>query len=539
MNLWNREIFDALERRDSNTVLLWSIIYLPLLAVSVSVVAAQVYARMSMQRRWRAWLNDSLLDRWLAGGRYYQLNLLKGDHANPEYRIADDIRVATEAPIDFVTGVTNAGLSAALFIGVLWTIGGSLTLTVFGATITVPGFLVIAAVLYALAASGAMLFIGRGFVAISEEKNQAEAEYRYVLTRLRENGESIAVLGGEGEERSAINQSMAKVLSRWREIGVQTMRTTIVSQTSGYVAWVLPIILCAQKFLDGSMTLGQVMQVASAFAIVQSAFNWLVDNYPRLADWTASATRVSSLMVSLDALERAEKGVGRIDRGEIGDAALKLRHLSVTLEDGTVVVKDAEVVIARGERVLLAGESGTGKSTLVRAIAGLWPWGKGQIQIAAGAKMLLMPQKAYVPVGPLRRAVTYPLPAEERSIDEIARVLRLVGLEHLIDRIGENAPWDQVLSGGEKQRLAFARILLHRPDIVVLDEATSALDPASQDKMMALLASELGATTIVSVAHRPELEAFHNRKITLERKSEGARLATDVTLLHPPRNTRQ
>ena len=240
MNLWNREIFDALERRDSNTVLLWSIIYLPLLAVSVSVVAAQVYARMSMQRRWRAWLNDSLLDRWLAGGRYYQLNLLKGDHANPEYRIADDIRVATEAPIDFVTGVTNAGLSAALFIGVLWTIGGSLTLTVFGATITVPGFLVIAAVLYALAASGAMLFIGRGFVAISEEKNQAEAEYRYVLTRLRENGESIAVLGGEGEERSAINQSMAKVLSRWREIGVQTMRTTIVSQTSGYVAWVLP-----------------------------------------------------------------------------------------------------------------------------------------------------------------------------------------------------------------------------------------------------------------------------------------------------------
>ena len=243
-------------------------------------------------------------------------------------------------------------------------------------------------------------------------------------------------------------------------------------------------------------------------------------------------------MVSLDALERAEKGVGRIERGETAGAALRLGHLSVTLEDGTAVVKDAEVVIARGERVLVAGESGTGKSTLVRAIAGLWPWGKGHIQVEAGAKMLLMPQRAYVPVGTLRRAVTYPLPAEDRDIAEIARALKLVGLEHLVDRIGEDAPWDQILSGGEKQRLAFARILLHRPDIVVLDEATSALDPASQDKMMELLTTELGATTIVSVAHRPELEAFHSRKITLERRSEGAQFVTDVALLHTPSHNR-
>jgi vitamin B12/bleomycin/antimicrobial peptide transport system ATP-binding/permease protein len=539
MNIWNRAIFDALERRDASTVLFCSVIYFPLLAASVCLVVAQVYARMTVQWRWRAWLNNHLLDRWLRSGRYYQLNLVAGDHANPEYRIADDVRVATEAPVDFATGVTNAVLSAATFIVVLWTIGGSLTFTVASVAITIPGFLVIVAVIYAVLASGSMVFIGRAFVTVSENKSQAEAEYRYVLTRLRENGESIAVLGGEDEERSAIDHSLATVLRRWREICIQTMRTTVVSQTSGYVAWVLPIILCAPKFLEGSMTLGQVMQAASAFTIVQYAFNWLVDNYPRLSDWTASASRVSSLMVSLDALERAEKGIGRIERGETADAALRLGHLSVTLEDGTVVVKDAEVVIPRGERVLVAGESGTGKSTLVRAIAGLWPWGKGYIQVAAGAKMLLMPQRAYVPVGTLRRAVTYPLPAEDRDVEEIARALKLVGLEHLVDRVGEDAPWDQILSGGEKQRLAFARILLHRPDIVVLDEATSALDPASQDKMMELLTTELGATTIVSVAHRPELEAFHSRKITLEHRSDGAKLVTDVDLLHARRRVTQ
>jgi putative ATP-binding cassette transporter len=536
MNVWNRAMFDALQQRETEMVLFVSLIYFPLLAASVAMSVTQVYAKMTAQRRWRAWLNHHLLDRWLANGRYYQLNLVSGDHQNPEYRIADDVRVAVEAPIDFVSGVITAILSAATFIVVLWTIGGSLTFTLAGTTITIPGFLVVAAVIYAVLASGSMVFIGRRFVAVSESKNQAEAEYRYVLTRLRENGESIAVLGGEEEERNAVDEKLANVLRRWRDICFQWMRTTVVSGTSGYVAPVLPIILCAPKFLDGTMTLGEVMQAASAFTIVQAAFNWLVDNYPRLADWTASARRVSSLMVSLDALERAEQGegVGRIERGEGTGAALRLSNLSVTLDNGAAVVKDAEVDIAPGERVLVAGESGTGKSTLVRAIAGLWPWGEGDVQIASGAKMFLMPQRAYVPIGSLRRAATYPEPADSKDIEEIARVLKLVGLGHLVDRIEEDAPWDQTLSGGEKQRLAFARILLHRPDIIVLDEATSALDPESQDKLMELLTTELAATTLVSVGHRPELEAFHSRKIVLERRRGGARFVTDVDLTQKP-----
>lgn len=531
MNLWNREIFDALEKRDSETVLGLSLLYPPLLLAGVFLNVLQVYARMTTQRRWREWLNNHLVDRWFRNGRYYQLNLVSGDHKNPEYRIADDVRTATDSPVDFFTGLTTAILSAATFIFVLWTIGGALTFSFSGVLITIPAFLVVAAVIYSIVASGSMVLIGRRFIAVSENKNQAEAEYRYVLTRLRENGESIALIQGEEEERSGVDKSLRKVLFAWRDLCIQYMRTTIVSQTSGYIAPVLPIILCAPKFLDGSMSLGQVMQAASAFMIVQSAFNWLVDNYPRLSDWTASARRVASLEVSLDALELAETGgVGRINRGEGGHAALQLRNLSVTLDDGTAVVNDAEVSIMPGEKVLVAGESGTGKSTLVRAIAGLWPWGEGDIEVRAGAKLFFLPQRPYVPIGTLRRAASYPDASESRSVQEITNAFKKVGLDHLTGRLEEEGPWDQTLSGGEKQRVAFARIFLHRPDIIVLDEATAALDPSSQQKLMELLSSELKEATVVSVGHRPELEAFHNRKIILEHRRGGAKLVSDVHL---------
>ena len=537
MNLWNRAIFDALEKKDANTVLFLSVLYFVILAASVSVNVAQVYARMSIQRRWRRWLTDNLADRWLASGRYYQLNLVSGDHQNPEYRIADDVRIATELPVDFVSGVTTAFLSAATFIVVLWTIGGALDFSIGGVHIYVPGFLVIAAVIYALVASGSMLLIGRRFVAVSEAKNQSEAEMRYVLTRLRENGESIALIQGEEEEREGVDRSLRKVLLAWRDICFQTMKTTVVSQTSSFIAPVLPIILCAPKFLDGTMTLGEVMQAASAFTIVQGAFNWLVDNYARLADWTASARRAAALMVSLDALERAEQGdgVGRITRSNDGEgAALRLRDLSVTLDDGTAVVDDSDVAIRPGERVLVAGELGTGKSTLVRAIAGLWPWGGGVVEVQKGAKLMLLPQRPYIPIGTLRRAAVYPDAADSRTLEEIAEAFRRVGLEHLVDRIDDEAPWDQTLSGGEKQRLAFARIFLHNPDIIVLDEATAALDPNSQDKLMELLSKQPEHTTLVSVGHRPELEAFHSRKIVLERRRGGAKLVSDIKLIRKP-----
>lgn len=535
INVWNRAIFDAIEKRDSATVYYLAAVFFPLAIGSVLLGVAQVFARMGIQRRWRAWLTSAVISRWLANGRYYQLNLVGGDHQNPEYRIAEDLRIATDSPVDFIAGVTSAFLSAATFIVVLWTIGGALTVTMGGSTITIPGFLVIAAIIYAAIASGSIMTIGRRFVQVSEDKNQAEAEYRYALTRVRENGESIALLGGEQEERDGIDKTFTKVLRQWARLAGQHMRTTLVSQGSSLIAPVVPLLLCAPKFLDGSMTLGQVMQAASAFTIVQTAFGWLVDNYPRLADWNACARRIASLMMSLDGLERAEQGdgIGRIKRGEteVGGPMLSLNDFSVTLDDGTAVVGETEVAVDPGERLLVAGESGTGKSTLVRALAGLWPWGGGSVNFHPDRRLFMLPQKPYIPSGTLRRAIAYPGAADDWTVEGIGEALHKVGLDHLKEKIEEEGPWDQTLSGGEKQRLAFARLLLHNPDIIVLDEATSALDEKSQDKMMEIVIREMPKATIVSVAHRIELEAFHSRKIVLERRKGGAKLVSDVDLI--------
>ncbi|RWC55125.1 ABC transporter ATP-binding protein/permease [Mesorhizobium sp.] len=541
INVWNRSMFDALEQRNARSVYFLSAVFVPLVICSGSLVVAQVYLRMTIQRRWRSWLTTAVIARWLAGGRYYQLNLVGGDHKNPEARMTEDLRIATESPVDFIAGVLNAFLSASTFIVVLWTIGGALTVPIGGESITIPGFLVITAVIYAAITSTSMVVIGRNFVQLSERKNQAEAELRYTLTRVRENGESIALLGGEEEERSGIDRNFGHVLRQWALLTGQHMRTAAVSQGSSLFAPVVPILLCAPKFLEGSMTLGEVMQAASAFGIVQGAFGWLVDNYPRLADWNACARRIASLMMSLDGLERAEQSdaLGRIQHGQTDDGAmLSLDNLSVTLDDGTAVVKETEVAIEPGERVLVAGESGSGKSTLVRAVAGLWPWGGGGVNFHAGRRLFMLPQRPYIPSGTLRRAVAYPAAADKWTIRQIKAALDKVGLAYLADRIKEEAPWDQTLSGGEKQRLAFARLLLHRPDIVVLDEATSALDEKSQDKMMQTVIRELPDVTIISVAHRAELEAFHSRKITLERREGGAKLVSDIDLVQRRRSRR-
>jgi len=532
VNLWNRAMFDALEQRNSADVLLQAMVYLVLMVMSVGLGMLGVHARMTMQRLWRAWLNCRLLDRWLIKSRYYQLELAGGDHANPEYRLADDLRAATEAPIDFAVGLISALLSATTFILVLWSIGGALSIRLGEDVITIPAFLVIAALLYALLASATMIFVGRRFVSVSEAKNQAEAEYRYVLTRVRENAESIALLRGEEEERRSVEESFARVLRRWRDISRQAIRATVVSQTSGYVAAVLPILLCAPKFLDGSMTLGQVMQAASAFAVVQMALGWLVDNYPKFAEWSASARRVASLMLSIDMLEAPANGDGapRIRRGETHDAALRLCNVSVTLNDATTVIRQADLTIAPRERVLLVGHSGAGKSSLIRALCGHWPWGHGEIQLPRENKLFVVPQRPYIPVGTLLRAAAYPAPANQVQREEIMEALKAVGLEQFLDRLDEHSAWEQMLSGGEKQRLAFARLLIARPSIVVMDEATSALDLASEKQLMELIAKRLRNTTIIGVGHRPELEAFYDRKIELERRHDGARLTRDIDL---------
>ena len=266
LNVWNREIFDSMEKKDGDAVLYQAMIFGPLAVASIAAAVAVVWARMRLQRRWRAWMTEHVGDRWLDKGRYYQLNLIKGEHQNPEHRLTEDMRIATEAPVDLATGILSAFLTSVTFIGVLWVVGGDLTVPWGGGELNIPGYLVIAVVIYCIIISGSMLFIARSFVPTAEAKNQAEAELRYALTRLRENGESIAILGGEEEERAGLAELLSNVVRAYARLAGQYMRTTSVSTGNFVVASVIPVILSSPKYLNGTMTLGQVMQATAAFS---------------------------------------------------------------------------------------------------------------------------------------------------------------------------------------------------------------------------------------------------------------------------------
>lgn len=536
INLWNREIFDAIEKKNSGEVFRLSLIFIPIALGGLTLALSSIYARMRMQRSWRQWFTDYVIDRWLQKGRYYQLNLIPGDHENPEGRIAEDVRVATDAPVDFATGILTAIATVVMFAGVLWSVGGGIGFSIGGQNVYIPAYLVISVVVYASITTFVMLMVSRQFVGVSIDKNQKEAEFRYHLTRLRENGESIALLKGDEEERAHLREALDAVIQRWALLARQHMRTGLVANANYLVAPIILIILCAPKFLSGDMTLGQVMQAAAAFVQVQASFNWLVDNYPRIADWTASAKRTQSLLTSLQILESLEKrDDGLITHNENAENGIRLHGLSVMLSDGTVVIDDTDVIIQFGERVLVTGESGSGKSTLVRAISGLWPWGEGEVSITKDARILLLPQKPYIPTGTLRRAVTYPEPVESFDDDTIRDALNQVGLAHIVEKLDdEDAEWHRTLSGGEQQRLAFARLILHRPQIAIMDEATSALDIDSQEHIFKTIFEALPDLAVISVGHRPELEEFHQRKIVLAKRDDGAKLIRDDILPSNP-----
>jgi len=534
LNLWNRHFFDALQAKDTGVALHQTLLFPLLVGGYLAMCVFAMWVRMTMQRTWRGFVNDRLLDRWLKRSHFYQLELIDGDHKNPEHRINDDVRIATEMPVDFVTGFITSVLSAATFFIVLWSVGGSLALP-FAGGIVVPGFMLWAALIYAAIANGAMLLIGRRFVRTTQAKNQAEAEYRYSLARVRENAECIALLRGAQAERAGIDKSFGRLLARWTDLVGQQMRAVIVSQGHAQLVGVVPLLLCTPRFLDGSMSLGQMMQIASAFGIVQGAMSWLVDNYPRIAEWMASVRRVATLLVAIDGLETLEAArPARVVTQKGGAVALTLRGLSVHLCDGVPLVGAINARVRAGEKVLLVGDSGTGKSALVRALAGVWPWRKGDVVARSSADICVIPQRPYVPAGSLRRAVTYPLPPECVSEDRIVDVLTAVGLDRFLPRLDEELPWPATLSEGQKQRLAFARVLIHRPQILVLDEATSALHVGAQAELMQLIHDRLAGLTLISIGHRPELETFHERKLIMETAPAGARIVADEPIVVAP-----
>lgn len=516
INRWNAYFFNALERKDLAAATTATLLFIGLTVLAAAVAVGMVQFRMRLQIRWREWLTNALLKQWLSDQRFYRLNVSAPEIDAPEFRMAEDARIATEPVVDFVIGLTNAGLLAVTFLGVLWSVGGAITV----AGVTVPGYMVFASLAYAVVMSGCMARFGKPLVEKVERKNEAEARLRFELGRVRENAEQIALIGGEADERTSLGQTLRQLVERWTEVVGQQARMTWFINGNSVLAGVFPLLIAAPKYLSGEMTLGSLMQTSAAFVQVQLALNWLVENYIRVAEWLASVTRVVTFR---SALSNLDQSVGqtldeRILVEDSPDDAVHLAGVWIGQHDGRVVIEDADARIARGERVLITGESGTGKSTLVRAIAGLWPWGSGRILVPAGADVAFLPQRPYIPLGTLRNAITYST-RKERTIDDetILVAMRRCGLRHLVSRLDEEDRWDKVLSGGEQQRLAFTRLVVLRPDIVIMDEATSALDEDSQASMMELFRHELKDATVISVGHRPALEEFHQRKLMLQR----------------------
>jgi len=304
LNFWNRDFFNAIERKDGTALWTQTLVFAPLAAASLTLAIVSVWGRMTMQRRWREWLSNHLYDYWLENGHHRRLRFMLGDHQTPEYRIAEDARVATDLPIDLVLGLLTSFLTAITFIGVLWEVGGALVINAFGLSLAIPGYIVIAVVIYSMLFTAAMMLIARHLTRVMEENKRAEAELRAIGTHVRESGEGMAVLpDGKKDGRRAIGVALAAVIAQWLALCWQLMRMTLVTQTNTLLTPVVGLLLCAPKYLAGTMTLGEVVQAAAAFTIVLGAFNWITDSYARLAEWTASANRVASLLLALDQID--------------------------------------------------------------------------------------------------------------------------------------------------------------------------------------------------------------------------------------------
>jgi vitamin B12/bleomycin/antimicrobial peptide transport system ATP-binding/permease protein len=534
VNRWNKFFFDALEQKDTKTVVLGLGYILVLAVFSAAFSVGLLQARMRLQVRWRQWLARALIARWLADRHFYQLAIVHTEADNPEARIAEDARISIELLVDMSLGILNAVLAAVSFVGILWVVGGALTVMGY----SIPGYMVFACIVYSALTTTSMFLLSRPLVRRVEEKAAGEAQLRYELTRVKDNAENIALIGGDEDERARLDETLSDLVQRWLRVIMWQGRMMWLNGANLVLAPVVPLLLGAPKYLSGEMTLGSLMQAATAFVQVQLALNWLADNALRLADWFASSHRVTQLSDAIDDLEASLGPVGQggtIKLGVSPDNRVYLRQLNIALHDGRLTIDGAEVAISPGEKILVKGELGSGKSTLIHAMAGLWPWGSGEILRPEGASIAFMPQRPYFPLGTLRAALLYPGSEQLVSDERIRDILMRCGLEHLVTRIDETDQWGSLLSGSEQQRLAFARVLIHPPDILIMDESTSSLDELSQFKMMEYMRDLLPATMVIHAGHRPGLERFHDREIQFMREKRDGPVDTRQDQLSPLR----
>ncbi len=534
LNDWNGRFFDAVGRKDLSGFVhdLWT--FLVIIAVLLALTVAQTFLQERLKFRLREWITRHLLVEWLKPLRVYQLGFAGQYGHNPDQRIQEDTRLLGDYSADLGCGMVYSLLQIAAFVGVLWALSAQVTFQVAGHDIAVPGYMVWCALLYALIGSSLTWLVGRPLIALNGERYTREAEFRFALVRVNESGESIALHGGEKDEQRHLEATLAAVVDTMRRISSSLAHLTWITSGTGWLSLVVPILVAAPAYFGGSLTLGGLIMVAGAFTQVQGAMRWFVDNFSRLADWRAAVHRVARFREALDNLPAVEEGAEEIKRALHPDGHLAFEGVRVLLPDGHIVIDDATVSIAPGERVLIIGDTGRGKSTLFRAVAGLWPWGSGTILTPPPGTMAFLPQRPYLPLGTLRNALSYPSATDAFPDADIRKALERCDLGNLIPKLNRTERWDKELSLGEQERLAFARLLLHKPGWVFLDEATAALDEDSQRRVMGLFDDELKQTTVLSIGHRPDLAVYHTRTLQLVHGLDGDRLKLKPPPAPPP-----
>ena len=521
LNQWNNRFYNALQEKNWD-VFVREIGFFCFLATSNVVLSIyQLYLNQWLQIRWRRWMTSRYLGEWLQGANHYRMQL-QGDAAdNPDQRITDDVKLFVERTLDIGVGLLSSVVTLVSFVIILWGLSAAAPLTVFGSEFAIPGYLVWGALIYAIFGTALTQWIGSPLVRLDFQQQRFEADFRFNLVRVRENSEQIALLQGERAERQRLSERFGRVVENWYGIMSRTKRLTAFTRSYSQAAVIFPYILVAPAYFADKIQLGGMMQTASAFSSVQTALSFFVSIYRTLAELRAVVARLDGFEMAIASAATLATGAGSIDVvSKAGSGKIDLEQLLVRLPNGTPLVSADSFSLLDNERTLVTGPSGAGKSTLFRAIAGIWPFGNGSIAIPANAKLMMLPQRPYFPVGSLQAAIVYPAEASAFSSNQVRDALIAVGLPQLAPQLEEEAHWNRMLSLGEQQRLGLARALLHAPQYLFLDEATASLDEASEAALYRLIEEKLPATTIVSIGHRSTLEAFHQRNVEFTRDGD-------------------
>ncbi len=524
LNEWHGAFFDALEQQNLGAFGAQLLIFLAIVAGLLALVVGQTWMQEMLKVRLRQWMTHHLLDEWLVGGRAYRLGLAGQIGVNPDQRIEEDTRKLTELSTILGVGLLQAGMLLVTFVSILWVLSEDVVFVVDAGSFSIPGYMVWCAILYALIGSYLTWRVGVPLISLNAQRYAREADLRFALVRVSESAESIALFGGERDERRQLEGNLDRVILSMQQLSGKLARLTWITSGYGWIAIVVPIVVASPGYFSGGLSLGGMMMVVGAFNQVQTSLRWFVERFPEIADWRATLQRVSAFKAAVAKLEQIDGNIDSIQLVQDPDGKLGFENVSVLLSDGRVVIAEATVEIGHGERVLIVGESGAGKSTLFRAVAGLWRWGGGTIRLPDPEAMMFMPQRPYLPLGTMRAAITYPDSPDSFSTEEVEAVVKRIGLSEFIQALDVQARLDKSLSLGQQQLIGFARLLLHKPKWVFLDEATSALDEVSQRRVMSIFDDELEGATVLSIGHRPGLEAFHTRTLHLVRTPAGAML---------------